>query len=735
MKIKGSCLHQTRLIVITQKNGEDLAQKITYSPSFSVQLFVGSAAVALMVMRRMSKITLYITLILLPLNNTSSQQMQPDICTAPGSFTKLFLQDVRYKTSVSDHDSVVLDNYSSQPTRFGFGSFFPGFTSVNSVVSFNLSPISYRAVSVTKGMIDENQPHMQRWRSITESDQIHMLPTLHGAHTHTWRKKLIQAAKHNIIISNYCGHEVLQEILELIKKKLIGDQKLKVVIITLPNFLSNNLALIKELTEKFPLQFSVVNSPNVWFMKGGDEDKKSGNHAKYFGIDWGRYYIMGGSTFLDYFNVSGVNKIFDILSSEENAEWEHLCEQLAVLKAKWKSPNPDLNATTQLNQECILLGEAVAQMLRNSPHFSSVEISPLLKKLSSILKLIRQAASLENPSAFYSQQSDQIDLNFTTDNSNSVRVTNDGLIDLILPNQFRDMDFVFSDSNDGYSSGRQLFLEIVRLAYLWEALNAAHKHRKDISLFTPSQVASLPIFTGDKKQSPRSNDSVTHRIMRDSMPNSSNLSTPTIPGFEGTKTGSLQLLYQGPEQLSGTNEFSSKALELIKNAQKRIVFNHIYFCPTEEIIAALKEAVEQRGVQIEIITCGETANCPMSQKAFGPYNKWNWVNLANKLTPECRQNLKVFLFAQKEIGLHKKVIVFDDWVVLAGSSNFGYKSLVTSSDYEVNFVAKSEDLAQKTLAIFEEDKRLSQEIADLMEISLYERLQASSYHAIRSLVN
>ncbi|MBS0652388.1 MAG: phosphatidylserine/phosphatidylglycerophosphate/cardiolipin synthase family protein, partial [Verrucomicrobia bacterium] len=464
-----------------------------------------------------------------------------------------------------------------------------------------------------------------------------------------------------------------------------------------------------------------------------DGYKKSTNHTKYIGIDWGRYYIMGGSAIKDNFNMSGVDNIFEILSPEENARFEQLQERLTDLKEEWKRPIPDLSAAAQKNQECLDLCQAVEQMLRNSPHYSSVEFSPILEKLSSNLQLIRQAAALENPLEFYPQHADQVHSEFKEDKSKGV--TDDGLIGMLVPGNFRDMDFVFSDRNDGYSSGRQLFLEMVRMAYRWEALNAAYKHRKDISFFSPSQVAELPIFTGDEAQRPSGKDSVTHRIMREPMPSSISLHTPVIPGFEESEAGSLQVLYQGPEQLSGTNEFSSKTLELIRNAERRIVFNHMYFCPTDEIMAALKEAVEQRGVQIEIITCGETENCPMGQKTFGPYNKWNWVKFANQLAPEYRQNLKVFLYAQKKKGLHKKVIVFDDKAILAGSSNFGYKSLVTSSDHEVNFVAKSEDLVQKTLAICEEDKKLSQEVADVTEISQKEHLQAMLYYSTRSLIN
>ena len=195
------------------------------------------------------------------------------------------------------------------------------------------------------------------------------------------------------------------------------------------------------------------------------------------------------------------------------------------------------------------------------------------------------------------------------------------------------------------------------------------------------------------------------------------------------------MLYQGPEQPSYTNGYYSKMLELIRNAKRRIVFNHMYFCPTGKIMEALKEAIEQRDVQVEIITCANTENSPRSQKMFGPHNKWNWLRLTNLLAPEFRQNLKVFLFMQNKKGLHKKVVVFDDQIVLAGSSNCGYKSLVTSSDHEVNFVAKSEAFAQQTLAVCEEDKKLSRAVPDTTKISLREYLHALIYCALKFLLN
>jgi hypothetical protein len=57
--------------------------------------------------------------------------------------------------------------------------------------------------------------------------------------THEWRKKLIQSAQHNIVISgNYCGGESFDELLDCIKLRLVEVPQLKVVVISHPKFLT-----------------------------------------------------------------------------------------------------------------------------------------------------------------------------------------------------------------------------------------------------------------------------------------------------------------------------------------------------------------------------------------------------------------------------------------------------------------------------------------------------------------
>ncbi len=58
--------------------------------------------------------------------------------------------------------------------------------------------------------------------------------------TDVWRKKLIQVAKHNIVISgNYCGGKAFDELLQAIDLRMSQVKDLKVVIIAHPKFLQD----------------------------------------------------------------------------------------------------------------------------------------------------------------------------------------------------------------------------------------------------------------------------------------------------------------------------------------------------------------------------------------------------------------------------------------------------------------------------------------------------------------
>ena len=581
------------------------------------------------------------------------------------------------------------------------------------------------------GMVDETAPHMQAWRKIGVSENVQMLTTNHCAPTSEWRKRLIRAAEHNIVISgNYCGGKAFDEVLELIKARLEENVKLKVVIISSPRFIKEdpeknirNVSLISELKQKYPERFSVVYSDDVTINGGKDGFKKVTNHTKYTGIDFGRYYIMGGSGIKDSFDLSGVDNPFELLEDELREEFAFLRERLIQIKESWDT-TPAEDMMTWISD-----AKAFDQKLRRSPHYSPKAFESFFKDFHKNIALLLEGK--ENPS-LHRDKRDQPVVDMSHGSEISAR--DPGLIGRFVPGNFRDMDFVFSDPNEDHSSGQQLFLETTRLAYRWEALNEGRNESSPVPVYTPQEVSELPIFTGGEAVAATPEDTVTQLIMKEPMLPASALETGQVEGFEGVETGSIEMLYQGPESPTGRSAIAEKALDLIRHAKNRIVFNHMYFAPTHEIMQALKEAVE-RGVKVEIITAAATENCPNGQLLFGPYNRWHWAHLAAIVKPEVQQNIEIYAYQQKkEKGLHKKVIVVDD-TVLAGSSNFGYKSLVTSSDHESNFVAKSKPFAERTLAVCEEDKARSKRIKNKTSMSLLSYINAGLYSLTKHLAN
>lgn len=108
-----------------------------------------------------------------------------------------------------------------------------------------------------------------------------------------WKKRLIQAAKSNIVLSgNYCGGDSFNEILDLMEPKL--KQGVKIVILSSSRFLTEkNRERIQILEETYPDLFSLVPTDDVWTVS--PNLKKVTNHAKGLSIDNGAYFLTGGS--------------------------------------------------------------------------------------------------------------------------------------------------------------------------------------------------------------------------------------------------------------------------------------------------------------------------------------------------------------------------------------------------------------------------------------------------------
>ena len=250
------------------------------------------------------------------------------------------------------------------------------------------------------------------------------------------------------------------------------------------------------------------------------------------------------------------------------------------------------------------------------------------------------------------------------------------LIESRLARTFRDMDFVFKGDE---TVGPALYNEMLNLAYRWEALGQAGEFKLKISGKT-SNIQSLI-------DEPREEWS--------------QVNTAVDFGNQNVESGAFSLITLGPECEESCYE--TALVKQIEKATSQIVINHMYFHPTGKVMDALIAAAN-RGVLIKIISNSIHKKSPKCHENFVPRNRYNYGYLIDSVDETKRKNITVLEFAQSKKGLHKKVVVIDD-TVIAGSSNFGYKSLETAADYELNFSITSKAFAKATLDVFKEDEK------------------------------
>lgn len=250
----------------------------------------------------------------------------------------------------------------------------------------------------------------------------------------------------------------------------------------------------------------------------------------------------------------------------------------------------------------------------------------------------------------------------------------------VLPRGFRDMDFVFS----GADMGKKLDQELLQLASIWEHYsNPTGSQAKSQNQTVVEKMLSEAIEPSDETSSPFSSE------------------TPLK-----MSEGQCEIVCSGPEMAG--SPYGQRLLEEVQKATESITIDHMYFHPTQELEDLLVQKVNE-GVKLTLVTNGLESFSPTGHKAFGPRNRYAIASIAERVNENCRQNIQMYEFGQKyentptNTTLHKKVIVIDKKVVIAGSSNLGYKSTVTSSDHEINFVMHSEEFARQTIAVIEED--------------------------------
>lgn len=261
-----------------------------------------------------------------------------------------------------------------------------------------------------------------------------------------------------------------------------------------------------------------------------------------------------------------------------------------------------------------------------------------------------------------------------------------GLFYRLLPRSFRDMDWVFFQ-REPLGPGSQAYYEALKLAKLWDGINVR------LGKQSASRVVQ-ELLESYESTPPQS------------------ISAESVTGKEQVvEDMQCEILSSGPEH--DKSVFAERVLKHIQEAKEEIYIDHMFFHPSDEILKALAEKANQ-GVKIVIITNGYGPVHPRTHRAFGTRNRVEIQRLYRMISPKYRKNLHVYEYGREQgngprnTTLHKKCIVIDRRYVLAGSSNLGYKSLVTTSDHEMNFCVESQKFAEQTKEVIERDIELAE---------------------------
>jgi len=243
-------------------------------------------------------------------------------------------------------------------------------------------------------------------------------------------------------------------------------------------------------------------------------------------------------------------------------------------------------------------------------------------------------------------------------------------VDYVLPSLFEDLDFVFQPTTPSAaetdSTGWNLHLELLKLALYYSKLQASSGFTRDVVSQLRLEASDGPIWSPMK-----------------------------FPLFDrqhdrAFSVDRFEILSIGPEHSSSS--FKQAVQERIQAANSRIFIHHLYFHPSPHLLNDLADAV-RRGLRLTIITNGLRGGCPFVHRMYAPRSRFTYADFLASLSPEERSQVEIWEpEGLEKISLHTKLLVADDWVI-GGSSNFGYKSLESTSDHEINFATQSQEFA------------------------------------------
>ncbi len=150
--------------------------------------------------------------------------------------------------------------------------------------------------SATVGIVNRKDNKIPL-RSKDYQTSCESIACLDSKDAYEWKKRLIKNAEYNVLISgSYCGGASFHEILDLLDRRMTEKPDLKAIILSSDRFLKkDHFQKAHALAKKYGDRFSLVQTPDNWRIGPGSLIKKTTNHTKAFIVDYGKYFMMGGS--------------------------------------------------------------------------------------------------------------------------------------------------------------------------------------------------------------------------------------------------------------------------------------------------------------------------------------------------------------------------------------------------------------------------------------------------------
>ncbi len=189
-------------------------------------------------------------------------------------------------------------------------------------------------------------------------------------------------------------------------------------------------------------------------------------------------------------------------------------------------------------------------------------------------------------------------------------------------------------------------------------------------------------ITGDIVESMILSFAIDWSFMGQQIPNTGDINVPA-PKVKSSLTG-MQFVATGP--VDAWDNLSLCFLKAISTARKSIYLQTPYFLPTDALLQALEAAALSK-VDVRIMI-PERCDSRLLRLASFSY-----------ITQCLKAGIKVYLY--KPGMLHAKSMVIDDDLVLAGSTNFDFRSL--ENNFESTLFIYDKDVNEKMRAIFLDD--------------------------------